>query len=132
MNVEKTWQETEQLLDSELSFPEKVKQSIFNNKESASQINPEFYTHIMKEYTTSLSYIEDFYTKRALPRMMELFSEGKEQGYVDPSISNQAIMVYIQIFREAMMKEEVYQSILPLTEDITKLLFYGLVGKSTE
>jgi hypothetical protein len=30
---------------------------------------------------------------------------------------------------EYIQREEVFQSILPLTEDIMKILFYGIVGE---
>jgi len=33
------------------------------------------------------------------------------------------------MLKDYMQREEVYQYILPLTEDITKIFFYGIFGK---
>ncbi|CAH0199426.1 hypothetical protein SRABI80_01792 [Peribacillus frigoritolerans] len=73
--------------------------------------------------------MEKIYTEKALPRFIDLFNQGKEQGYVDPNLSNEAILFYIKAMTEYIQREEVYQSILPLTEDIMKILFYGIVGE---
>ncbi|ASN07142.1 TetR/AcrR family transcriptional regulator [Virgibacillus necropolis] len=127
--IEKTWDETEELLTSDLPFPDKIQQLIFSKKQTADEMNENFYQEFMMEYGTGNNYLEEFYTNKALPKMMELFDEGKRQGYVDPSISNESILLYIQIFKEQMQREDIYSQLLPLTEEITKLFFYGILGK---
>ena len=61
---------------------------------------------------------------------MKLFEEGRAQGYVDKSISNEAILFYIQMFADYMRRENAADAILPITEDLTKIFFYGVAGKS--
>ncbi|WP_407272110.1 TetR/AcrR family transcriptional regulator [Radiobacillus sp. PE A8.2] len=126
--VETVWSEIEQVLDSTVAFPEKIKLLVFNKKQSADQINEGFYHEFMKDYAAGNSYIEEFYAKKVFPKLIALFDEGREKGYIDASISNEAILFYIQMLKESMQKEDVYQQILPYTEDITKLIFYGIVG----
>ncbi|RKL66078.1 TetR family transcriptional regulator [Salipaludibacillus neizhouensis] len=126
--VDQAWLEAEELLSSDVSFPEKIKLLIFNKKEAASNIHEDFYLYFMKEYSNGSSYIEEFYEKKAIPKMVELFNEGRKKGFVDPEISNEAIMFYIYMIKEYMQREDVYDKILPYTEDITKLLFYGIAG----
>ncbi|MBU9713219.1 TetR/AcrR family transcriptional regulator [Evansella tamaricis] len=130
--IDEAWEEGQKVIDSDMHFPEKIKQLIFNKKQAAENIHEDFYLYFMKEYANGISYIEDFYQKKSLPKLLELFNEGKETGYVDPEISNEAILFYIHMIREYMQKEEVYSKILPYTEDITKLLFYGIAGKITD
>ena len=100
----------------------------------ANHINQEFFEYFMKEYTDEggNNYIEEMYTKKALPRFMDLFKEGREQGYINPNISNEAILLYIQIFKEYMQKGDVTKEILPFTEELTKLFFYGIAGKEKD
>ncbi|OIJ21474.1 TetR family transcriptional regulator [Anaerobacillus alkalidiazotrophicus] len=117
----------ENIIEAKLPFPEKVKKIIFNKKEAASQIHEEFYQYMMKEYTEG-NDIEKLYNEKAIPYFLRLFEEGKEQGYVDPNLSNEAILFYVHMLKEYIQKEEVYQKILPLTEDITNIFFYGIVG----
>ncbi|MFD2043303.1 TetR/AcrR family transcriptional regulator [Ornithinibacillus salinisoli] len=130
--IKKIWAETENLMDSDLDFPEKIKQVIFRNTATASQLNEDFYQFIMKEYASKNEDIEQFYTEEALPRLAAFFSLGKKQGYIDPTISNEAIMFYIQMFNDYLSKEEVYKQSLHISEDLTKLCFYGIVGKREE
>lgn len=122
----------EQTVFSDIPFPEKIKKLIFNKKEVAKQINEEFYQYLMKEYTKEENYIEKIYTEKALPYFEHLFKEGKEQGYVDPNLSDQAIIFYIQMLKDYVQREDVYKNILPLTEDITNIFFYGILGKRDE
>ncbi|MBS4201891.1 TetR/AcrR family transcriptional regulator [Bacillus sp. FJAT-49732] len=127
--IDKEWCEYEQLLKSNLKFPEKIKRIIFNKKEAASNIHEDFYQYFMKEYAEGMSYMENLYAEKAFPRFIDLFNEGKEHGYIDPALSNEVILFYIQMMMEYMQREDVYQKVLPMTEDLMKLLFYGIMGK---
>ncbi|WP_416147441.1 TetR/AcrR family transcriptional regulator [Salipaludibacillus sp. HK11] len=127
--VDKEWRQAELVMDSDIPVQEKIKQLIFNKKETANNINPDFYNYFMKEYTSGLNYIDEFIQNKAIPRMIDLFNEGKEQGVINPDISNEAILFYIHMMQEYMQREDVYPKILPITEDINKILFYGIVEK---
>ncbi len=127
--IEKTSDDFEKLIHSNKPFPEKIKQIIFNKKEISKQIHEEFYLFMMKEYATEGNIIEKIYVEKALPYFAKLFEEGKEQGYVDPNLSQEAILFYVQMLKDYMQREEVYQKVLPLTEDITNIFFYGIIGK---
>ncbi|MFC5465247.1 TetR/AcrR family transcriptional regulator [Lederbergia graminis] len=128
--IHKAWSEYEELFQSDLTFPEKVKRIIFQKSDIANHIHASFFQDFMKEYTEENNFIEEFYAEKALPKFIELFNEGKEQGYIDPSISNEAILFYIQMFKEYMQRPDIANSLLPITEDLTKLFFYGIVGKN--
>lgn len=119
----------EQIIYSDQPFQEKMKSIVFAKTETSKQINGNFFQTMMKKYQSDNSYIQEVYVNKALPMTMDLFNEGKKQGYIDPQLSNQSLLMYLQIFQEAMQREDIYQQILPLTEDIIKLFFYGIVGK---
>ncbi|WP_100372039.1 TetR/AcrR family transcriptional regulator [Bacillus sp. FJAT-45037] len=122
----------EQTVLSERPFPEKVKALIFNKTQMAAQIHEEFYQYIMKEYSIEGNYIEKIYVEKTLPYFTTLFQQGKEQGYVDPNLSDQAIIFYIQMLKDTFQREDAYKTMLPLTEDITNIFFYGIIGKRSE
>ena len=128
--VDKIWGGYERLFKSKMPFPDKIKCMIFDKKQVANQISGEFLEYIMEEYSAGSNYIEEMYNEKALPQFMKLFEEGKAQGYIDQSISNEAILLYIKMFQEYMQQEDVIQNILPITEDFTKLFFYGIAGKA--
>jgi len=127
--VDKAFSNFEVVIKSEDPFPEKIKQIIFNKKEVASQINEEFYHYLMKEYSIEGNYIETIYNEKAVPYFSLLFQEGKDKGYIDASLSNEAIMFYVHMLKNYVQREDVYDKILPLTEEITNIFFYGIVGK---
>lgn len=130
--VNKIWDEYEQLFHSDLPFPEKVKKIIFDKRITANHMHEDFFNHFMKEYSNENNYISQFYIEKALPSFIKLFEDGKEQGYVDKDISDEAILLYIQMFADYMQREDVAEAILPITEDLTKIFFYGVAGKKDE
>ncbi|TFE01655.1 TetR/AcrR family transcriptional regulator [Jeotgalibacillus salarius] len=127
--VDQASNQFEEIVHSDLAFPDKVKGIIFNKKQVSTNIHPEFYQYLMKEYTEEGNYIEKIYSEKALPYFIQLFDEGKKEGYVDQNLSNEAIMFYIQMLKDYIQREDVYERILPLTEDITNIFFYGVLGK---
>lgn len=130
--VDQIWDEQKKLLDSDLPFQDKIKQMIFSKSESAKQIDDNFFQHFMNDYSTGNSYVEQLYMKEGLPRLIALFNEGKEDGFIDPNVSNEAILFYLQMFKDYLQKKDVALAALPITEDLTKLFFYGIVGKRDE
>lgn len=83
----------------------------------------------MKEYAKEKNYIEKLFNEKVLPRLIELFNQGKKQGYVDPSLSNEVILLYIQMFKEFFQRKDVYQVALPLTEELTTFSFMECMEK---
>lgn len=130
--VDQIWDEQKKLLDSDLLFQDKIKQMIFSKSESAKQIDDNFFQHFMNDYSTGNSYVEQLYMKEGLPRLIALFNKGKEDGFIDPNVSNEAILFYLQMFKDYLQKKDVALAALPITEDLTKLFFYGIVGKRDE
>ncbi|MFB4168075.1 TetR/AcrR family transcriptional regulator [Virgibacillus sp. JSM 102003] len=126
--LEEIWRDYEILLDSNLSYDEKIKQIIFKEGEIANQISETFFKEFMKYYKSD-SYINEYYTNKVVPRMIQFFDEGKRLGYVNPNISNDAIFFYIQMFMEYMQRDDVSTKMLSLTEDVITLFFYGIFGK---
>ncbi|WP_326938279.1 hypothetical protein [Alkalihalobacillus alcalophilus] len=102
---------------------------MFEKSDLADEIGEKFFQDFMLDYSNGKSYVEELYIKEGLPRLIELFNVGKEQGHIDQSISNEAMLLYLQMFKEFMQRKDIAQTLLPLTEDLTKLFFYGIVGE---
>lgn len=118
----------DEIINSDAPFPEKIHQIIFNKSEKASEIHEDFYQYLIKENGSGMSYIEKVYAEKSLKGFIRLFDEGRQNGYIDPLISNEAIMAFIHIMKEGMQKGDISNQILPLAEEITKLMFYGILG----
>lgn len=127
-SLRQIWSEYETLFDSDLPFIEKVRKSMFHKIQSATAIHPDAFVQFIKKYNAGVPVLETFMQEKIMPKMMALIEEGKRDGYVDPDLSDEAVLMFIQMFREFMQKEEVYPHLQRMTGDLTKLFFYGLVG----
>src|SRR5690625_976250 len=124
--VDQIWDELKMLLTSDIPYEDKIKQMI--SIKNVPTTNHAFFQDLLKDYATGQSYMEKVYLKEGLPLLMDFVNEGKEQGYIDPTLSNEAILFYFQMFQEYMRREDIAQSLIPISEDLTKLFFYGIAG----
>jgi AcrR family transcriptional regulator len=130
--VDQIWNEQKQRLVNDLPFNEKIKKIIFNKGIAANQISEQFFQDFMKDYASGRSYVEEVYQKEALPLFIKLFNEGREQGYINSEVSDEAILFYLKMFQEYLQREDVGTMTLPIAEDLTKLFFYGITGRKED
>lgn len=130
--VDQIWNEQKQLLVNDLPFNEKIKKIIFNKGIAANQISEQFFQDFMKDYASGRSYVEEVYQKETLPLFIKLFNEGREQGYINSEVSDEAILFYLKMFQEYLQREDVGTMTLPIAEDLTKLFFYGITGRKED
>jgi AcrR family transcriptional regulator len=130
--IETASSQFEELVHSDLPFPDKIRMIMFSKKEAAQQIHEEFYQYLMKQYSTEGNVFENLYEEKVVPYFSQLIQEGKDQGYVDESLSEDAIRFYLEMLRTYMENEENYTKALPLTEDINKIFFYGIMKGKQE
>jgi AcrR family transcriptional regulator len=131
--VDQIWDEMKVLLSSDLPYEEKIKQMISFEKNMANQsMNNVFFQDLLKDYATGQSYVKEVYLKEGLPLLIDFVNDGKNQGYIDPTLSNEAILFYLQMFQEYLGRENVVQMVLPFSEDLTKIFFYGISGKKED
>ncbi len=127
--VDQVWEEQKELLERNLPFNEKITKIIFEKGTAANQISETFFQDFMKDYAMGQSYAEEIYEKEALPLLIKLFNEGREQGYIDDAVSDEAILFYLKMFQEYLQREDSAKMALPVAEELTKLFFYGIAGK---
>lgn len=130
--VDQIWEEQKLFLESDLPFNDKIKKIIFDKGVAADQISERFFQDFMKDYASGQSYVEEVYKKEALPLFIKFFDEGREQGHIDPTVSNEAILFYLQMFQEYMQRDDLATNLLPMAEDLTKLFFFGIAGKKED
>ncbi|GAB2535597.1 TetR/AcrR family transcriptional regulator [Gracilibacillus alcaliphilus] len=127
--VDQIWQDYQYLFTEDISFDKKIKQMLFGKVDIANDINGEFLQFLMQYYTTEGNYIEKLYREEVLPAVMQLLQQGREEGLVHEQISDQAMLFYLQMFAEYLKREDLAPQIIPMTEDLTRLFFYGIAGE---
>lgn len=126
--TDKVWsQYKEEIFHSSMSYLEKMKNIVFNKKQTATKIHEEFYSYIMQVYAID-DYFKRLYEEEVIPKTIELLDEGKKLGYVDESLSNEVILLYLQMYREFFQKEGA-EKVLPYTDEFIKLFLYGISGE---
>lgn len=128
--VDQIWDEMKSLFISDIPYDEKIKQLI--SIKNVPTMNHAFYQDLLNDYATGQSYVEEVYLKEGLPLLISFVNDGKKQGYISSTLSNEAILFYLQMFQEYMRKPEVAQTLLPISEDLTKLFFYGITGQKQD
>ncbi|RAL26356.1 TetR/AcrR family transcriptional regulator [Thermoflavimicrobium daqui] len=128
--MNKTMETYEKILEENLPFPNKMEKIIFDHPNTVKELNFDFIRANVND-SAFRAFIEDFYREKTIPFFRKMIDLGKKEGYIDPSISMEAILFYIQIFKEALAQPELFsytnQGIL---QEINRLFYYGLMGKS--
>lgn len=127
--VDQVWEEQKHFLISDLPFNEKIKKVMFEKGTVINEISEKFFQDFMEDYARGQSYVEELYINEALPLFIEFFNEGRAQGFIDPEVSNEAILFYLKMFQEYMQRSDVAQMMLPIADELTTLFFYGIAGK---
>lgn len=127
--VDQVWEEQKQFLISDLPFNEKLKKIMFEKGAAINEISEKFLHDFMEDYARGQSYVEELYIKEAMPLFIDFFNEGRAQGFIDPDVSNEAILFYLNMFQEYLRREDMAQMTLPIADELTTLFFYGIAGK---
>ncbi|MEK4299825.1 TetR/AcrR family transcriptional regulator [Oceanobacillus sp. FSL W8-0428] len=126
--VNQTWEKYHKLIEEPISYEEKMKQFIFSEAQTVNDLHEEFSNYMMDQYKIPGNFIEHLYQEKALPAMMQLVQQGRDEGFIDPAISDTAIFVYLQMFTDYLQKGDAIEQLVPLTEELMKLFFYGIAG----
>lgn len=127
--MSKIMNEHEKVLDRPVPFQEKLELLLGARMNSADPINVDL-IHISQEPSVR-EYIEDFYQERTIPFFVKLIEQGKQEGFIDPEISIEAALFYIQMFKEALARPGfITQASSTMLSDIDRLFYYGLLGRS--
>ena len=73
-------------------------------------------------------------SRESFPMMLCLIEDGKRQGYIDASLSTEAIMVYIDIVKEGAQIfariPQVMREDAKIMGDLNRIMFYGFVNQA--
>lgn len=76
--------------------------------------------------------LKKYIKRKPFHSFIKLFNEGREQGYINSEVSDEAILFYLKMFQEYLQREDVGTMTLPIAEDLTKLFFYGITGRKED
>lgn len=128
--LDKSLQGYIETINSGISFPEILEKLITEKTSELAILNQDFVKSMMSEDPVIKQITEDFTKNKFIPMMLELIQKGKTEGYIHHNISDEAILLYINMFRESKNSDSIIkmEHNQQLYKDITTLFFYGLIG----
>ena len=123
-----------EVIDSDLPFPKKIETYISEKTSEISAMNPDFLKSMKSEDPIIRQIAEDFTKNKYIPLILTLIEKGREEGYIQHHISNEAILIYINMFREGKRSEALLniEQSRDLFKELVTLFFYGIFGKSLD
>ncbi|GLI04655.1 TetR family transcriptional regulator [Paenibacillus tyrfis] len=130
--MDTTLEKYEDILGAEMPFQQKMDLILCDRSEIANQLNVNLIRATAGDPAIR-DYLEQFYQNKTLPFFEKLIEQGKKEGYIDPSISMEAAMVYIQLFKEALARPGfLQQASESMLQDLNRLFYFGFIGRSPE
>jgi len=129
--LEKRLKEDADVIESDLPFPEKIETYISEKTNELSAMDPDFLKSMMSEDPILRQMAEDFTKNKYIPLLLELIEKGRKEGYIHHHISNEAILIYINMFREGKRSNGLFdiEYSRSLFKELVTLFFYGIFGK---
>ncbi|WP_283679728.1 TetR/AcrR family transcriptional regulator [Lentilactobacillus sp. Marseille-Q4993] len=124
--------------DDSLSFPELAKKMIFESHSETENMNLDFADFLMKDLQGQFGSDEamQVYQHGKVKFWEGVITRGRRDGFIKPEISNQAVMTYLDMFIQYYSNAKANgnpgptaNGYLPISEEMTQLFFYGLMGK---
>ena len=121
------------VLRSDLPFPEKLKAIIAGKMDLAGQYSKEVLGKLLGDGKSTAVFGRELYETEVKPLWLEFIASGKKEGYIDPSVDDEALLVYLDMLRAGVAaKPELtanYQENMPLLLKISRLMFFGFINK---
>lgn len=121
------------IIKGEKPFTEKLEIIVFEKTELASHYQGEWIQTVVRSYPEIKQFIETIWQREVDQLMIDFFEEGKKQGYVNPELSQEVLLLYFEILQKGIFSSS---SLIANTEnseklkrDLISLSLYGLVGK---
>lgn len=120
------------MVKGERPFLEKLESIVFDKTEIASQFQGELIRMVVESDPEMQQFIESLWQREVDRLTIDFCEEGRQQGFINPELSSEAILVYFEIFRKGVFATPDLSANLAqntkLVRDLISLVVYGLNG----
>jgi len=124
------------IIRADIPFPEKIKLSMERKVNVVGELDWNLIDRMVSQDIGLANFAAEINEAEAKPMLLELIKDGKQQGYIDPNLSNEAIMMYLEILQESgsaffriINAPGVSSDTL---KDLNHILFYGFMNREKE
>ena len=122
-----------EIIDGKGSFPEKLETIIFDKTDIASQFHGELARTLFQNDPEMKQFVETLWQRDVNQLTLDLFEKGRKEGYVNPELSQEALLLYLEILRNGVSANpDLLANIEPnlkFFRELNYLFLHGLVGK---
>jgi AcrR family transcriptional regulator len=124
------------IIDSDIPFAQKLIAIVSGKMDIAAQVNSEIIEKMISQDKKIAPFVDKMYEEDIKPLFIKILKEGKEQGYIDPGLDENAVLVYLDIIQAGLKaKQEIFRNFstnMALMEHLTRLMFYGFMKKEID
>ncbi|UPM53944.1 TetR/AcrR family transcriptional regulator [Gottfriedia acidiceleris] len=125
------YEETKQMLSSDISFKEKIKELFIRKKKGLDIINLEMFTALMKKDPELQELVLDFTMNKSFKLLVSLIDEGRSLGLVRNEVQNKTLLIYIQVLSQAFLNMDQttsqYIQQKEVVDEMMNIFLYGLL-----
>lgn len=120
------------IIREEIPFLEKLQAIVFDKSDIVGQFHGELTQAALSQDPEMRQFVESMWRGEVNQMLIDLFEDGRKQGYISPDISQEAILSYYEIFRQGMFNSPHIQAKLEnnpqLVRELISVFTYGLNG----
>ena len=120
------------IMEGDRPFLEKLELIVYDKTDLSRQYDGELIQTLASDAPETRDLVDSL-AQRALEGMASFYEEGKRLGYVNPELSRESILLYIDVLRQGFMAHaDVFaepERNARLFRELSSLYLYGLLGK---
>ena len=124
------------LIHSDIPFPQKLAGITSGKLNMVSKLHREIIDKIVSQDKAIAPFIDKIFENEIKPLWIAILADGKKQGYIDPSLDDEALLIYLDVMkagfasRQDLMKNVATKKDLYLT--LAHIMFYGFLKKDID
>ena len=133
--VQENIESSRKLIRSNISFPEKLIGLTNVKLNLATNVNNEILDTLVTQDKSIAPFIDEIYQSEIRPLWQEIIAEGKKQGYVDASLDDETLLVYMDILKAGSVNIGLlknWSENMRLIQQLSHIIFYGFMKKEVD
>ena len=124
------------IVHSDTPFPQKLMSIMGGKLDLVQRLNTEIITKLVSQDKNVAPFIDRIYREEIKPLLTEILADGKRQGYIEPSLNDEALLIYLDVMKSGFQgRPDLTREItgkLPLLKELTGIMFYGFLKKDID
>ncbi len=120
------------IVKEEKPFLQKLEAIVFDKSELIGQFQGELRQAVFSQDPEMRQFVESIWQGEINQLLIDLFEDGRKQGYISTDLSREAILTYYEIFRQGIYNSPHIQAKLEgnpkLIRELVSVFTYGLNG----